>query len=210
LDLYEIIELLITCDELNFNEIVDSLQKHLKTIEKFIQQGLNYLYEISLKHQSFSILKDYFSELTNFNPGLFLKSDDFKDIDKSFFISLLKKDDLGGLKEIYIWDSVIQWGVGQIENLKEKNISEWNENDFNELKFILKDFIPLIRFQDISIEEFYNKIEPYKMVFPNTLWKTLSQHYLVTTDKQQTLFILPSRNSKFESTIINRKSILIF
>src|SRR6185369_9158202 len=108
---------------------------------------------------------NYFEKLINYNPGLFLKSNDFNNIEKPTFMSLLENDYLE-LKEIFTWDCVIQWGIEQIENSEEKIISMWNENDYKELKNILKDIIPLIRFQDISNEDFFDKIKPYQKLFP--------------------------------------------
>src|SRR5437588_12687378 len=97
-------------------------------------------------------------------------------MEKQMLISLLKKEDLN-MREIDVWSYVIKWGIGQTENLEGKKFSVWNENDFGELKNILKDIIPLIRFRDISDKCFYNKIMPYKMIFPRVLWKNISNYY---------------------------------
>ena len=64
------------------------------------------------------------------------------------FISILERDDLK-LKEIDIWDHVIKWGIGQNQELA-KDITEWKKEDFVKLKNTIKDFIPLIRFNQIT------------------------------------------------------------
>jgi hypothetical protein len=107
-------------------------------MEEWINQNFIFLYQISLKHQSFSILKDYFENLVSNNPELFLKSNDSKNIEKSLLISLLKKDDLA-VYEIDFWNCIIQWGTRQIENVEKIPITEWNKNDFKKLKNILQD-----------------------------------------------------------------------
>ena len=122
LDSDEIFELLIVCDELDLNELVGNLQEHLLESGKdWTKQNLNYVYEISLKCQSFDLLQTYCKVLLIEEPELFLKSDDFKEIEKSMLISILKNDNLG-LKEIDTWDCVVQWGIMHIENLEEKMI----------------------------------------------------------------------------------------
>src|SRR5207248_3717435 len=134
LDANEILELLEACDELNFNELVEDLQNHLLTQhEEWIQQNLIYFYKISSKHQTFNLLQDYCDD----NPELLLNSGDMVSIEKSMLIAILKKDNLGP-DEINIWDCVIQWGIGQHKEL-EKDISEWNKEDFENLKDILED-----------------------------------------------------------------------
>ena len=81
----------------------------------------------------------------------------------------------------------------------------------------LKEFLYLIRYQDISNEDFFEKIVPYQMFSPKDLWDNVLRYYLVP-GRQQTLNLLPSRKSKFtttysrleSTTIINQKLILLF
>jgi hypothetical protein len=173
---------------------------------EWIKQNFIHLYQISLKNQSFNVLKGHTEDSLFNNPELFLKSNGSKNIEKSMLISLLKKDDVE-VEEIDVWDCVIKWGTGQTESLEEKNISEWNKNDFKELKNILDDIIPLIRLQDISNEDFTQKVMPYKKLFPKDLWYDLLRHY-ITPGNESKLNLLPSRNSGL--TIINKKLILLF
>src|SRR6266545_2785267 len=121
LDVYETLELLEACDELNFNELIED------------------------------------------KPESLLNSNDMVSIEKSMLITILKKDDLG-LGEINIWDHVIQWGIGQNQELR-KDISEWNKEDYKILKDILEDIIPLIRFNEINSKDFFRKITPFKRIF---------------------------------------------
>src|SRR5437763_14678364 len=115
------------------------------------------------------------------------------------FMSILKKDDLE-LREIDIWDCVIRWGVGQIENLmqlkrikeiesgqllpkfkkqkiklEKENILEWSKDHLKELKDTLEDIIPLIRFNQITSTEFHKEIEPYKKIIDKELYEKITQ-----------------------------------
>src|SRR5438105_887297 len=187
LDANEILELLEACDELCFDELIDDLQNFLIKEEKeWIQENLIDIHKILSKYQPFNLLQDYCDGLIYDNAELILKSSDIAIIEKHVFMSILKKDDLE-LREIDIWDCVIRWGVGQIENLEQlkrikeiesgqylpkfkkqkiklekENILEWNKDHLKELKDILGDIIPLIRFNQITSTEFHKEIEPYK------------------------------------------------
>ena len=63
---------------------------------------MNILYKISSKYR---ILQDYMGKLIINNPEIFLKSSDFKNIDKLMLMSL-------------------QWEIEQIENLEEEKKKE--------------------------------------------------------------------------------------
>src|SRR5947208_16291613 len=93
LDANEILELLETCNELNFNELVEDLQNHLLIEHKeWIQQSLVHFYKISSKHQSFNLLQDYCNKLIDNNPESLLNSDDMVSIEKSVLFTILKED----------------------------------------------------------------------------------------------------------------------
>ena len=176
----ETLELLEACDELNIDELIEDLQNYLIVEKKeWIEQNLVYTHKISSHHQLFNLLHNYCSELFDGNPTLFLKSNDFTMIEKSMLISILERDDLE-LEEIDIWDCVVKWGIGQNEELK-KDISEWKEEGFIELKNVIKDFIPLIRFNQISSIDFHGKILPFKKSFDKELYKGILEYYLSDT-----------------------------
>src|SRR5437763_10452546 len=172
----ETLELLEACDELNIDELIEDLQNYLIVKKKeWIKQNLVYTHKISSHHQSFSLLHNHCSE----NPALFLKSNDFTMIEKSVLITILERDDLK-LEEIDIWDCVIKWEIGQNEELK-KDISEWKKEDFIKLKNIIKDFISLIRFNQIASNDFSHKILPFKKVFDKEVYKEIHLYYLSGT-----------------------------
>src|SRR6266511_2749626 len=189
----EILELLEACDELNVNELIEDLQNYLIVEKKeWIKQNLIYVHEISSHHQLFNVLYNYCSELINENPTLFLKSNDFTIIEKSILMSMLGRDDLE-LEEIDIWDCVIKWGIGQNEELA-KDISEWKKEDFIKLKNIIKDFTPLIRFNQISSDDFADKILPFKKVFDKEVYGEILLSYLSSSTWKPKL--LPQKGSR--------------
>src|SRR6185369_1535872 len=178
----ETLELLEACDELSIDELIEDLQNYLLSEKKeWIEQNLVYTYKISSHHQLFNLLYNYCNKLINENLALLLKSNDFTTIEKSVLIFILEKEDLES-KEIDVWDCVIKWGIGQNEELR-KDISEWKKEDFIKLKNIIKDFIPLIRFDQITSDDFAVKILPFKKVFDKEVYKELLLYYLNDTWK---------------------------
>src|SRR6266511_545767 len=119
LDANEILELLGACDELCFDELLDDLQNFLIEEEnEWIQENLIHLYKYLLENPTFNLLQDHCIASLYDNPEASLKSDEIVIIEKPIFMSILKKDDLN-LKEIDVWDCVVRWGTGQVENLDE-------------------------------------------------------------------------------------------
>ncbi|GES94921.1 BTB/POZ protein [Rhizophagus clarus] len=66
------------------------------------------------------------------------------------------------MEEVELWKYVVKWGIHKCSNsLDERDVNEWVEEDFNELWEILKDYVELIRFGNISNEDFSNEVKPY-------------------------------------------------
>jgi hypothetical protein len=61
--------------------------------------------------------------------------------------------------------------------LEKENISEWSKDDIEELKNMLDNVIPLIRFSQITSTEFHEKIEPYKKIVDKELYEEIIQIY---------------------------------
>src|SRR6266511_3696616 len=205
LDASEILELLEACDELCFDELIDDLQNFLIKEEKeWIQENLIYINKFSFKHQSFNLLQDYCNELICENPDIVLNSNNVATIEKSMLVSILKREDLK-MDEIDIWNCVIQWGSGQNEELG-GNISEWKKDDFKKLKYLLDDIIPLIRLSEISRENFYDKVNPYKMIFDKNTYEKLLQYYFTEKWQPELPFQKDPRIRKGKGKLLNVKT----
>ena len=47
----------------------------------------------------------------------------------------------------------------------------------------MRNFIPLIRFLDISSDDFYDKVHPYEQIIPNNIYEEIIEYYLVEQPK---------------------------
>ena len=110
-------------------------------------------------------------------------------------LTILESDFLE-LDEIKTWDYVIQWGIVQSKEILEKNISEWNNDDFEEMKNNLKDIIPLIRFDQITSIDFYKKIRPYEKALDKDVYEDILQYYLNVEQKPKLSLLRGPRKKK--------------
>ncbi|EXX52852.1 uncharacterized protein OCT59_005910 [Rhizophagus irregularis] len=95
-------------------------------------------------------------------------------------------------------------GIEQTPGLGRLNCdrNKWNNEDYEALKETLDEFIPLIRFTNIITDDFNDKIEPYKDIIPNQIYKEIEEFYNKGTIPK---IILPPRIEKFDSKIIKPK-----
>ncbi len=112
------------------------------------------------------------------NPRPFITSKEFSSVDKHILLSLLERDDLQD-EEIVIWDCLIKWGIEQTPELEDHNndLMKWDQKDFEALKKTLNPFIPLIRFVEISPNDFFDKIGPYEAAIPHHIYQDLVEFY---------------------------------
>jgi hypothetical protein len=142
-------------------------------------------------------------------PDILFKSDKFIQLSAPLLEIILKRDDLN-LEEIEIWENLIKWGLAQ-EKALNQDVSKWNKDDINILKRVLHKFIPLIRFYEISTEDYYNKVKPYEKILSKELRDDILKFYMIPGYKP----IYTPRNSKhskinIESNIINPKYAALF
>ena len=66
---------------------------------------------------------------------------------------------------------------------------KWNNEDYEALKKTLNQFIPLIRFMEISSDDFCNKIKPYKDIISNQIYEEIEEFYYKGTLPKTTALI---------------------
>ncbi|GBB92942.1 hypothetical protein RclHR1_02090006 [Rhizophagus clarus] len=199
----DILGLLTASDELLLEELVEYLQEHIIEEHKYrVQQNLILvLNEFTRYERIRNYCLEYFCE----NSHLFIYTKNFLSLEKDALYSLLERNDLQ-IKEIDTWDCLIKWGIEQIPGLNSddiSDISQLNDENINSLKDILDQFIPLIRFVEISNNDFLNKIQPYKKIIPNNIYEEFENFHREGILPK--IMILPPRIGKFGSKIIKPK-----
>ncbi|RIA90438.1 hypothetical protein C1645_876079 [Glomus cerebriforme] len=176
----ELLDLLSATDEFMLPELMSFAESHLLSLaDSWIKTDFIKIHLHAHQFTECKILQEFCIQKMGENPELIFKSDDFIDLSEEMLIDLLKRDDLD-MEEVELWKYVVQWGIHKCSNgLIEKNVSEWNEENFIELWEILKDHVELIRFGDISREDLSNEVKPYSLMFPremceNLLWDCIT------------------------------------
>ncbi|GBC04318.1 hypothetical protein RclHR1_05610005 [Rhizophagus clarus] len=193
-----ILDLLVVSDELLLEELYEHVQDYLiKKQSDWIHENIALVLHTVFNFENCK-LKDYCLESICGDPQPIISSEASPLLDKDILFGLLKRDDLQ-IEEIVIWDYLIKWGIEQTPGL-ESNREEWNEENYEELKKTLNQFIPLIRFMDIFHEDFSNKVVPYKAIIPSHVYEEIEKFYYGYTS-----VLLPSRTGKIKSNIIKPK-----
>jgi len=173
--------LLVVSDELLLEELFQYIQNHF--IEKetgWIQQNFALVMKTTFNLPNYEKLQGHCIASFCKNPLPIFSSNDFLSLDKDILLNLIKRDDLN-IEEIIIWDSLIKWGIGQIPELKNINSNgdKWSNKNYESLKNTLRNFFPLIRFLDISSDDFYDKVHPYERIIPNNIYEEAMAYYLI-------------------------------
>ncbi|PKY51742.1 hypothetical protein RhiirA4_550471 [Rhizophagus irregularis] len=173
----DIFKLLIASDELLLEKLFKYIQDYLiENRVTWIKQNFDFVFNIVFKYVSCKKLQEHCLASICEDPHQFFSSKNFPSLDKNIFYSLLKRADLH-IDEVIAWNHLIKWGINQIPLLK-SDIDEWNETDYEDLKKAISQFIPLIRFSEISRADFYDNVRPYKAVIPHNVYEEMMKFYM--------------------------------
>jgi hypothetical protein len=204
----DILGLLISSDELLIEELFNHVQDYL--IEKrtsWVQKNFVLVLHTVFQLTSCKKLQDYCLESICEDPEPFISSKTFPSLDKDILFGLLKRDDLQ-IEEVVAWDCLISWGIEQTPGLGSENNdrTKWNNENYEALKKTVDQFIPLIRFVEITSEDFFDKVRPFKAIIPHHIYEEVAEfYYKKTLPKTTTLPPRTGKSGSFKSTIIKSK-----
>ncbi|KAG9284966.1 hypothetical protein G9A89_009776 [Geosiphon pyriformis] len=202
----EIIDILKTANELGLVELVNSLQDYLLERKTgWLQSHFATTYHTAFGPPSLLKFQQFCNKILDKSPTTILRSLDFNELSPDMVVSLLEREDLVELEEIHIWNRVVEWGIAQPPHLP-TNVCDWSTAQFIFLRSTLRPVLPLIRYLDISPDDFKEKVAPFKSVFPHQLYSDIINSHL-NPDFKPISPILSSRHPSFKinSVIINPK-----
>jgi hypothetical protein len=86
--------------------------------------------------------------------------------------------------------------------------TKWNNEDYESLKKTLEQFIPLIRYVEISSTDYFDKVRPYKSIIPNHIYEEVEEFYFKGTFPKKTTLIRKRHKIKcIEKMFIVKKAI---
>ncbi|CAB4391746.1 unnamed protein product [Rhizophagus irregularis] len=176
----DIVKLLIAADELIFEELIYPLQEYLlQNKQKWIQDNILYVLNTVIERNACSRLRSHCLSIVCPEPQKYFDSKEFMSLDETTLVSLLSRDDFC-MDEGKIWDYLINWGLKNTYGIKNKDASKWSIEEFCSLEKTLQRCIPLIRFWQLSLEDFNSKVRPYAEILPRNLKLKLLRHFSST------------------------------
>ncbi|CAB4440702.1 unnamed protein product [Rhizophagus irregularis] len=172
-----IIQTLIAANELSLQELILYLQSFLiENKANWMEQNFNLMYQTSFENDTFSELQKYCTDLMTKEPIKIFNSLNFSSIPEKLLITIIQNDNLQ-MSEIQVWEHILKWGHAQHPELP-SNVTNYSKDDFNALKSTLQQFIPFIKFYNLTSKEFMDKVLPYKKILPKELHKDLLKSFL--------------------------------
>src|SRR5205823_11247415 len=105
--------------------------------------------------------KYFCGQLLAQQPNTLFTSSYFTLLDKTTLLDFIKRDDLN-IDEIEIWKNLIKWAFDQNPKPFCCDINQFTQDDFNKLESQLKDFIPFVKFFNISKDDYVSEFKPYE------------------------------------------------
>ncbi|EXX63748.1 BTB/POZ domain-containing protein [Rhizophagus irregularis DAOM 181602=DAOM 197198] len=164
----ELLDIMTSSDELKLKQLTKFTEDFIiENYQQFLQNDPVGILQIINYNKSFVDLQEFCLEAICSDPKILFNSDKFIKLPAPLLEIVLKRDDLN-LAEIEVWESLIKWGLAQGQTFNH-DVTKWNQDDFNHLQRILYKFIPLIRFHEISSDDYVNKVKPYKKILSKEL-----------------------------------------
>ncbi|CAI2180425.1 9261_t:CDS:2 [Funneliformis geosporum] len=207
-EFYDILDLIIASDELLLNELVTSVQEYLiKNQTGWLQQNIVKVLHMAFQLESCQQLQNYCLESICDHPEPLFNSPDFPTLKQSILLGIVKRENLK-IEEVELWNYLIEWGIAQASELKEKdlnNLSSWSENDFLTLSRNLNHFIAYIRFFDIASKDFHSNVRAFRKLLPQTLFEDIVSFHMSNTEPKLNKLDPRSKKVPIDSMIIKPK-----
>uniref|UniRef100_U9USC0 Kelch-like protein 17 n=1 Tax=Rhizophagus irregularis (strain DAOM 181602 / DAOM 197198 / MUCL 43194) TaxID=747089 RepID=U9USC0_RHIID len=180
-DTPDVIKILVDASKLSLQELVTYIQYYLIENEtNWMEQNFNLIYQTSFENNSFLELQKYCIDLISKEPVKIFNSLNFSSVPEKILFTIIQSDNLQ-MSEIQIWEHVLKWSLAQNPELP-SNLTDYSNDDFNNLKSTLQQYIPYINFYNLTAKEFLDKVFPYEKIFPEDLYKDLLRVFLSLSD----------------------------
>jgi len=192
-DVHHLLGLLSASDELILPALSEHVQRYLAFHQaSWIKEHPLETLNAAFQHESWKELQNCCVSTICANPWMLFETPHFYHLDESILLSIIKKDELQ-MEESDIWYHILTWGIMQHTDLPD-DLNDYTEEDFSNLKRTLSKFLPVIRFFNMSLEDFDTKVSPYRKLFPDELYEDILWH-----------FLKPDRPKKYVSSILPKR-----
>ncbi|GES98319.1 carbohydrate-binding module family 13 protein [Rhizophagus clarus] len=191
-----ILELLISTDDLELDDLTDYIQEYLLNNSWRLMSHFVLFHRFAMQNdERFPIIRKCVIELIKENPTTIFDSNDFTTMEQDTLISFFKCHNFSSIKPGILWRNLVEWGVAHTPTVP-LQYAEWTDEDFKALGATLEPLIPLIKFTEMDTEEFLCEVRPWK----KSLDYIDPEFYTQTLELRQLPFI--NVTSKFLSLLL--------
>ncbi|KAF0550179.1 BTB-domain-containing protein [Gigaspora margarita] len=205
----EILEFIVEIDKLLLlNEgIKDKLFFFVhEKLEEIIRNYAIRTLQIVFQYNTLETLREPCLKLICTYPKIIFEHSKFIQLDSYILARILQRDDLGKLSEINILNYLIKWGIAQVPaSIQEKKMNDWERNDYIIFKNAINEFIPLIRWFQISNKDFRQNKQLFQNILSEDLFDSVLSYHLDPKNSQPTdSRLLIPRDALSEPKIIKK------
>jgi len=185
--------MIMTADELLLDELLDLVQGHL--IEKragWLSENNAYVLNVVVDRDTCSKLRDHALGIISADASTLFKSDSFIHLQASIVKGLVQRDDLP-IAEFELWQGLVRWAVANTGREVATDPSIWSPEDREAVRLMMQDFIPYVRFYDISGPDFLDGVLPLKMLPKKLKWDLIKFH--IDPSRKPNSGVLPTRRA---------------
>ncbi|CAG8646226.1 17046_t:CDS:2, partial [Gigaspora rosea] len=161
----DLLQILIAAEELWLQKLLNYIQNYL--IEKkscFLRTFAAHVLETILHLESCTTLQNYCLEVICEHSYMLFGTQKYLWLDKSVLFLILSKS--------------IKIDIMTGEIIPLKNLSNLSSEMIFELKSILDQFIPLIRWFDIPSNEFFQDVYPFEKILPKSIFQDILRYHM--------------------------------
>ncbi|CAG8488638.1 3007_t:CDS:2 [Ambispora gerdemannii] len=147
-------------------------------MEKWFKENLLRILDTVIQRDACLKLREHCLNTLCPDPYRYFDSEDFINLEESTLIMLVSRDDLN-MDEAQLWEYLIRWGVANTPNLQ-NDVGAWSQRDFWGLKKTLHKCVPLIRFWQLSVGDYNEKVKPFEKILTKNLNLKLFHHFSKT------------------------------
>ncbi|CAG8492441.1 13360_t:CDS:2 [Ambispora gerdemannii] len=190
------INLLLAAEELMLGDLRNVLQSTTTTHKtRWMSENCPDLLRVVLEFESLKKLRHTVLGWICENPSWLYDSDNFMTLEESIILTMIKNEK-DYLNNSFVWDILLRWSIAR-NNTISLDTSTWSVVVFEVLKNNLKEFLPYIRFDLISRNDFHDKIIPLRKIISRKITDQTLRYYL--EDNQQ----YPPKTILDDSLVIN-------
>ncbi|RGB34381.1 hypothetical protein C1646_815394 [Rhizophagus diaphanus] len=194
-----VIELLVSADEMILTSLTSYIQKNFTTAQlSWLQDNCLEITQFAFQYPSFQALQNVCLETICDNPSILFKSSKYSSFESTILLGLLQRNELN-IYEVELWEHIIKWGINQNPNVS-KDPKSWSARDIKAVENSIKEYIPYIRFYNMTQSEFQRYVWPYKCLIPIEIYDSIMTHFLMPFKRVQRLI---PRGNGAQSRLIN-------